>query len=216
MGEPAMNPAVLEVLRSIHERYDLAGFVPSVSTVAPRGCEAFFEELLAVKRARYEERFQLQFSIHTTDASERDRLIPVPKWDFTEIAAYGERFRSGGGKKISLNFALARETPVDPRALLEAFDPEAFLIKVTPLNPTYRASANRLTSYIDPAEATARYAVVDELRRAGYEVIVSIGEAEENRIGSNCGQFVLRHLDRDAEASAAPAAGYEYWPPESN
>ena len=35
---------------------------------------------------------------------------------------------------------------------------------------------------------------MEELRAAGYEVIVSIGEVEENHIGSNCGQYVMRHL----------------------
>ncbi len=32
------------------------------------------------------------------------------------------------------------------------------------------------------------------MRSAGYEVIVSIGEVEENEIGSNCGQYVLQYL----------------------
>ena len=39
------------------------------------------------------------------------------------------------------------------------------------------------------------YEVVDDLRGRGYEVIVSIGELEENRIGSNCGQYLKRYLD---------------------
>jgi 23S rRNA (adenine2503-C2)-methyltransferase len=211
MGEPAMNPAVLDVLRSIPERYDLASFVPSVSTVAPRGCDPFFEDLLAVKRSLYDDSFQLQFSIHSTEDASRDRLIPVPKWSFAEIAAYGARFRGGNGKKVSLNFALAQDTPLDPHVLRDAFDPEAFLIKVTPLNPTYRAASNHLASYIDPAAAEARYAIVDELRDVGYEVLVSIGDVEENQIGSNCGQFVLRHLDQEAGASPASPRGYDYW-----
>ena len=36
--------------------------------------------------------------------------------------------------------------------------------------------------------------MVDEFTREGFEVILSIGEAEENRIGSNCGQFTQRAL----------------------
>jgi 23S rRNA (adenine2503-C2)-methyltransferase len=35
------------------------------------------------------------------------------------------------------------------------------------------------------------------LEQAGYRVIVSIGEAEENLIGSNCGQFVLKHVQAE-------------------
>jgi 23S rRNA (adenine2503-C2)-methyltransferase len=48
--------------------------------------------------------------------------------------------------------------------------------------------------------------VVWELRSAGYEVIVSIGEVEENRVGSNCGQYVLRHLAAGEELPG----GYDY------
>ena len=34
------------------------------------------------------------------------------------------------------------------------------------------------------------YPVVDSLKAAGYDVILSIGEWEENQIGSNCGQYI--------------------------
>jgi 23S rRNA (adenine2503-C2)-methyltransferase len=36
---------------------------------------------------------------------------------------------------------------------------------------------------------------VEALRQSGYEVILSIGEVEENAIGSNCGQYLRRHLN---------------------
>jgi 23S rRNA (adenine2503-C2)-methyltransferase len=42
-------------------------------------------------------------------------------------------------------------------------------------------------------------------KREGYEVILSIGELDENRIGSNCGQFVQRALHSDAR----PRNSYE-------
>jgi len=122
------------------------------------------------------------------------------------MAAYGERFFSAGDRKITLNFALAQDLTLDPDILLEHFTPEKFLIKITPLNPTYRASANRLSSYIDPNQSTDRYTVVDALRKAGYDVIISIGELEENFIGSNCGQYLLRHL----QASDRLSTGYTY------
>ena len=80
MGEPALNPAVIDVLEEIQDRYDLPGFIPSVSTVAPAGTDRFFERLKSLKRRRYAGgRFQLQFSVHTTDKRLRDRIIPVKK-----------------------------------------------------------------------------------------------------------------------------------------
>lgn len=207
MGEPALNPNVLTVLEGLPDRYDAPGLMPSISTVAPAGAQKFFDRLIEIKREKYAGgNFQFQFSLHTTDLGLRDKIIPAKKWSFREMAAFGERFFSEGDRKITLNFALAQDLTIDPDVLLEYFTPEKFLIKITPLNPTYRASANSLASYIDPYRSTDRYVVVDALREAGYDVIISIGEVEENYIGSNCGQYLQRHLN----ASDRLSAGYTY------
>ncbi len=207
MGEPALNMEVIEVLRELPKRYHAPGLMPSVSTVAPAGCERFFEQLLEVKQEHYPGgRFQFQVSLHTSDAVLRDRFIPVKKLSYAQIAAYGERFYAAGDRKITLNFALARAMPVDPRILVQFFDPEKFLIKITPLNPTYRARENELVSYVDPLDSQHKYEIAQALESAGYQVIISIGQAEENYIGSNCGQYLRRHL-----ASGDPMKdGYTY------
>jgi 23S rRNA (adenine2503-C2)-methyltransferase len=207
MGEPALNPAVLDVLREMPSRYDAPGFMPSISTVAPAGIERFMEQLLKIKQEQYSGgMFQFQFSIHTTDLSLRDKVIPVKKWGFEQMAEYGRRFYAPGDRKITLNFALAEGMPVDPKVLLDYFDPQIFLIKITPLNPTYRAVENKLTSYIDPLQRGAQYELVKDLQQRGYDVIVSIGEAEENYIGSNCGQYIRRHLSANQRIND----GYTY------
>jgi 23S rRNA (adenine2503-C2)-methyltransferase len=36
--------------------------------------------------------------------------------------------------------------------------------------------------------------LMDAFKGNGYEVILSLGEEEENRLGSNCGQYVQRML----------------------
>ena len=195
MGEPSFNLEVLDVLEELPARYDVPGFMPSISTIAPRGVDRFFERLLEIKRSKFSGgRFQFQFSIHTTDEKLRDRIIPVKKWSFARMAAYGEDFFESGDRKVTLNFALARDMPVDPAVLREHFDPAKFLIKITPLNPTHQARQSGLSSYIDPKQASQDYEVVQALQGVGYQTIVSIGELEENYIGSNCGQYVRKHL----------------------
>lgn len=206
-GEPALNPAVLDVLEELPHHVRAPGLMPSISTVAPAGCEGFFERLLEIKQTHYAGgHFQFQFSLHTTDIALRDRLIPVPKWSFAEMAAYGERFYAPGDRKITLNFALASRSPLEAGVLLEHFSPGKFLVKITPVNPTYRAAENGLASHLDPHAPDPRDGVVEALRRAGYEVIASIGEVEENLVGSNCGQYLRAHL----EARKKLDAGYSY------
>ncbi len=189
MGEPALNDEVLEVLKILPDRYQAPGLMISLSTIAPKGRESFFKALHEVKERYYNDRFQFQFSIHSTDDAYRRWLIPYPVWSFAEMARYGERFRRAGDKKITLNFALARNTPMDPDILGKYFDPDHFLIKITPVNPTEKAASNHLSNSVDPESPPE---IIADLERLGYRVILSIGELEENRIGSNCGQYISR------------------------
>ena len=207
MGEPALNPAVLDVIKNLPNRINAPGLMPSLSTIAPHGTDEFFERLIDIKNEVYPRgRFQFQFSIHTTDQDLRDELIPDKKWDFQKIADYGKRYYQPGDRKITLNFALAENSPVEPGVLLEYFDPERFLIKITPLNPTYQAETTGLKSYVDPEKELKSYPLLEKIRQAGYQVILSIGEQEENQIGSNCGQYVQKHLMEQGDLSS----GYTY------
>lgn len=193
MGEPALNPALLDLLRRLPDLYDAPGLLPSVSSVAPAGTEPFFEELLDLKNDLYRgARFQLQFSVHTTDPAVRRRLIPARTIDLPWVARFGKRFRDPGDQKVTLNFAAARGVPVDPAAIRSLFDPSTFIIKLTPVNPTEKAASSGIDSSIDPFRPETGQGLKEAFESEGFQVILSIGEAEENAIGSNCGQFVSR------------------------
>lgn len=203
MGEPSYNRNVLEVLETLPESYDAPGLVPCVSTIAPSGTDGFFDRLLKIKKELFHRSFQLQFSIHTTDRKVRDWLIPIGKWDLERIAEYGARFFDPEGKKITLNFSLSDRMPIDPDTLLNTFAPETFLIKLTPVNPTFQADKHDLAS---SHEGQKWDEMVRALRSRGYEVIPSIGELEESHIGSNCGQYVTAHRRHNSSLEG----GYTY------
>ena len=118
LGEPSYNHNVLDVLENLPELYDSPGLLPSLSTVAPNGNDRFFGELLEIKKKYFRNRFQFQFSIHTTDEKHRDWLIPTKKWSFQKMAEYGTAFYNDGCSKISLNFALSNGVSIDPDILL--------------------------------------------------------------------------------------------------
>ncbi len=210
MGEPSLNLDVLKAMMRLPSVYEAPGLNVSVSTVAPKNATAceFFEGLVGVKDTFYPGgRFQLQFSIHTTDAAARDSLIPTRKWSFDEIASYGERFArpENGDKKITLNFAPVTGYPVDPSVVRRHFDPERFMVKLTPLNPTVRSKEQDLVSAIDPEERGTSDRLVEAFAEEGFDVVLSIGQLEENRIGSNCGQFIQRAIRSDGR----PGKSYE-------
>jgi 23S rRNA (adenine2503-C2)-methyltransferase len=101
---------------------------------------------------------------------------------------------------------LPRHYPLEAEVLRQYFSPDKFLIKITPVNPTYRAMQNNLTSHIDAHSPDPRDQVVESLHRAGYEVIISIGNVEENQVGSNCGQYLRAHMN----ANQKLGDGYTY------
>ena len=137
----------------------------------------------------------------------RDELIPVKKWSLDEIASYGDHFAhtENGDKKVTLNFAPIDGYPIDASVIREHFDPEKFIVKLTPLNPTIRSLEESLRSTIKPDDKSTYARLVRKFAYEGFEVVLSIGELEENKIGSNCGQFVQRAL----EADSRPRQSYE-------
>lgn len=197
MGDPALNRNVIEVLKELPGRFHAPGLMPCISTVAPNGADNFFEELIDMKNAMYPGgRFQMQFSIHSTDKISRDALIPINKWEFEKIADFGERFHTSGERKIALNFALAENAAVDVDVLRKYFDPEIFIVKLTPVNPTLSALSNGVRDRLLESNRNYIDQLVSGLQKY-YEVVVSIGELGENRIGSNCGQYVRKFMEKN-------------------
>ncbi|MCP4606695.1 MAG: radical SAM protein [Proteobacteria bacterium] len=204
MGEPALNPAVLEVLEELPRRFDLPGLIPSISTVAPIGQDRFFKELTRIKRERFSGgRFQMQFSVHSTDEKARRKLVPIQTLSLGQMAALGDSFFEPGDRKVTLNFAAASGLPLEPDKLTPLFSPDRFLIKLTPINPTLAAGRSGIQGLIDPADDAACSEVANRFQAAGYDTILSIGELKENVIGSNCGMYVTRMIKEwQAEACA--------------
>jgi 23S rRNA (adenine2503-C2)-methyltransferase len=191
MGDPGLNDQVLEALVGLRRMYPGTRVVASVSTVGPTASRDFLERLRRVKDEQYPGGdFQLQFSIHSTDVEVRSRLCPIRTMSFDEMAKVGRSFRTNGDKRITLNFCLIEGIPVDPGVVRRHFDPEHFLIKLTPLNPTTRAEEAGLVSLIDKDREDAAHDYIEAFRAQGFDVLLSVGEYEENQIGSNCGQYL--------------------------
>lgn len=191
MGDPAFNPAVLEVLEKLPVIYDAPGLLPSVSTIAPQETEPFFEGLTEIKDRLYPHgRFQMQFSLHSTSEIARRKLVPVRTWSFKKMNEWGKEFYSPGDRKISLNFAPVDGYPVDPHVIADSFSPEYFMIKLTPVNPTHSSRAVGMTGTINPDDPGSADDLISGFKNEGFDTILSIGETRENKIGSNCGMYV--------------------------
>jgi 23S rRNA (adenine2503-C2)-methyltransferase len=192
MGEPSLNPAVLEALEALPALVPAPGLMPCVATMAPRGREAWFESLLELRHRVYPKgAFQLQFSIQSSSDAHRDRMIPVPKWTPREIASYAERFVRPGDRRVSLNFAVARGVPVEPDVIADLFDPRVCMVKLTPLNFTRKARESGWESAFDHDEDPRVRDLAASLRARGFDCIVSVGLPAEARDSASCGQLRL-------------------------
>ncbi len=189
MGEPSLNDAVPAFLLYLKQR--CPNVIPCIATIVPAYREAWFDRLSNLRDLFHD--FQLQFSVNSTDDSTRDKLMPYPKMPWEWLAEYGKHFYRGGRRKVCLNFALTTDVPVAPDRVRQTFDPDYFAIKLTPLNPTVTGRENGMkpTETMSAAEYMLR-AKAEEFRALGFDVVQSIGNMEENVIGSNCGQAVRR------------------------
>jgi 23S rRNA (adenine2503-C2)-methyltransferase len=199
MGDPAFNPAVLTVLKKLPSLFDIPGVMPSISTVAPVTAADFLKDLKNIKDDQYPDgKFQMQFSVHTTDDSKRKILVPANTMTLAELARQGELFFTKGDRKITLNFAAVNGFPVDAASVAAFFNPSKFIIKLTPVNPTMSAAASHLKGSVIPGDSRSWRQLEESFKNRGYEVIISIGEQEENRIGSNCGMYVAKYRIKTA------------------
>ncbi len=153
MGEPAFNNNILEVLKELPKMFHAPGLIPSISTIGPKNANSqyFFKELTKIKNNLYPNgKFQMQFSIHTTDINKRDKLIPTAKMSFQEIANFADKFHQKNDRKITLNFIVMQNYPIEAKIIKKFFNKDKFIIKLTPLNPTNYAKQNKLETKLEP------------------------------------------------------------------
>ncbi|MCU0690570.1 MAG: hypothetical protein MUF54_04145 [Polyangiaceae bacterium] len=211
MGEPALNPAVLDVLDQLPSRLQAPGLMPCIATTAPRSATRWFDRLRTLRDTHYGHgMFQLQLSVQSTNEAQRDRLIPIAKWDLPTIAEFSRTWVRPRDRKVTLNFAVTEGVALEPRVLAALFDPASVTVKLTPLNPTTQAHRNELRTVFRAGEECRVDELSARIRDAGFDCIVSTGLAEESEMHTSCGQLVLAHrrtLREEPSRSAEQAPG---------
>jgi 23S rRNA (adenine2503-C2)-methyltransferase len=159
--------------------------------VFPTQRREWFKRLKEAKDKHFLGRFQLQFSLNSTDQEQRKTMIPCNLESFEYLAEFGDFFLESGDRKIVLNFALAEDSQFQAETIINTFPAANFSVKLTPLNPTSRSLATGMKTTLRSSNARLDRDI-QKLETAGYEVILSIGDGREDEIGSNCGQSIRR------------------------
>jgi 23S rRNA (adenine2503-C2)-methyltransferase len=194
MGEPTWNPNVLDAAKWIHEHIGPEHKIvhPVVSTMMPKHNEwlkTFIHSWMRIKNRLYRGEAGLQLSINSTNEKEREIMFNNNALSLIQIAKIMEGIVPYG-RKITLNFAVAGYE-IDPSVLLTYFNPEFYIIKLTPMHKTTTAVKNNIITIGDPTEYYPYEEFENALTKAGYDVLVFIASEEEDKSMITCGNAIL-------------------------
>jgi len=193
MGEPSWNPNVLDAGRWIKTHIDPEFTAhPVVSTMMPRRniwLRTFIHTWMRMKNRLYRGNAGLQLSINSTNEEQRWKMFSGNAHSLPDIANIMEGIIPIG-RKITLNFAIAGYE-IDPDVLLNYFDPESYICKLTPMHKTSTAIANGIGTDGDYTTYHPYVEVEQKLKDAGYDVIVFIASREEDLGCITCGNAIL-------------------------
>lgn len=203
MGEPTWNPNVLEFSRNLLK--EVRPFIgrsfihPVVSTMMPKNnknLSKFLAEWMEIKNYNYRGEAGLQFSINSTSDEERDKMFSGNSLSLKEISEIGKNLDFPKGRKITLNFAVA-DYEIDAKKLRKLFDPEKFLVKLTPMHKTNTAIKNGIETDGDYTTMYPYLHIEEELKAEGFDVIVFIASEYEDLGRITCGNAILSGTNPD-------------------
>ena len=193
MGEPTFNPQVLNHAKWAKEHIDPEYAThPVLTTMMPANhewLETFIHNWVRIKNRIYRGNAGLQLSINSTCEKERSYIFNKNSLPLYKIARMLESCIPIG-RKFTLNFAVCN-WEIDPRVLLQYFDPERYLIKLTPMHETKNAKQHNHKTEGDYTSATPFKKTYDSLISAGYETLMFITSEDEDLSRITCGNAVL-------------------------
>jgi 23S rRNA (adenine2503-C2)-methyltransferase len=193
MGEPTWNPNVLDTTKWFKTHIDPEYKIhPVVSTMMPKHNEwlkTFVHTWMRMKNRLLQGEAGLQISVNSTNEVERAEMFNGNCHTLEGIAKIMEDIIPAG-RKITLNFALAGYE-IDPVKLLKYFDPDNYIIKITPMHKTTQAIINAILTKGDYTTFAPYREVEERLKAAGYDVLVFIASEYEDMGRITCGNAIL-------------------------
>ena len=193
MGEPTWNPNVLDATKWLKQHIDPEFKIhPVVSTMMPKHNEwlrTFIHTWMRIKNRMLKGEAGLQLSINSTDEEERFNMFSGSAHTLEDISGIMDGCIPNG-RKITLNFAVADYT-IDPLVLLKYFNPMDYIVKLTPMHLTNAARRNGLYTVGDATTLAPYKKIEEDLKKAGYDVLVFIASREEDESRITCGNAIL-------------------------
>lgn len=193
MGEPTFNPEILDATKWFKTHIDPEYKIhPVVSTMMParnKWLKTFIHTWMRIKNRLLNGQAGLQISINSTDENERFNIFGGHACTLESIAKIMEGVIPNG-RKITLNFAVA-DYAVDASILLKYFDPDDYIIKLTPMHKTQNAVDAGVRTEGDYTTYYPYRDLEESFKAVGYDVLVFIASEYEDESRITCGNAIL-------------------------
>lgn len=203
MGEPCFNNAVLEFsewLASGKEQIQketglrIEVIHPVFTTSCPVKYKTLDSKLFRwcyIKNYLFKGQAGLQLSINSTSNEQRDDMFNGMSCSLEEISRIASTLPNPIGRKYCLNFAYASGSEIDATKLKELFDPEKWMVKITPIHNNNACRQNGIKTNGGYESFHPYKKPESDLIDAGFDVLVFVPSMDEEDGCVTCGNVVL-------------------------
>lgn len=198
MGEPSWNENVFDFtrdLKNIIKPYIGNSLIhPVFTTMCPnknRFIADRINEWVGIKNVIFNGNAGLQLSINSTNEDQRKDMFSNNALTLEQISQIGKQLPIPNGRKYCLNFALADEYEVNAEKLRDLFEPNKFMVKITPLHKTISSIENNIQTTKGYTEYTPYKDVEKSLKDVGFDVLVFVPSYDEDLGRITCGNAIL-------------------------
>lgn len=197
MGEPTWNWNVIDFTYNM--RKELYPYInrslihPVISTMMPKnnnGLSAYMNEWIDIKNFFFRGDAGLQLSINSTDDEERAEMFSGNALALNKISEMAKYWDKPRGRKYTLNFAVA-DYEINAEKLRDLFNPDNFIVKITPMHKTNTAIENDIKTQGDYTTYYPYLHIEEELKKVGFDVLVFIASEYEDLGRITCGNAIL-------------------------
>ena len=203
MGEPIFNDAVFEFAEWLYRNkstikketgLSIEVIHPVLTTSLPRAYKPLKDKILRwcdIKNNLYNGQAGLQFSINSTNESQRDKMFSGMSLTLEELATIAELMPQPLSRKYCLNFAFSSDFEIDADKIKNLFDSEKFMCKITPIHNNNACRQHGIET-VDGYESFVPYSRAEnDLKSAGFDVLVFVPSIDEEKSIVTCGNVIL-------------------------
>ena len=201
MGEPTWNRNVLDFTKDVRKiiRPIIGRSLvhPVISTMLPKDnkfLNEYLNDWVEIKNHVFRGDAGLQFSINTTDDKQREYLFSGNSHTLEEISKIGDMLDMPVGRKYALNFALGDDFNVDAEKLRDLFNPNKFMVKITPIHITNACKDNNIETKDGYFDYAPYRDIENKIKAVGFDVLVFIPSVEEDTSRITCGNAILSEV----------------------